>query len=531
MNPSSTSNSEPATTPPHKVLSFSTLRVSLRPAIKLIIAMAMLFLILEGAVRVWQPFPTYGGWENPDLYKKMEGARQTFEQEGRIDVLLLSTSIGRPIDVNLWEDASGNQLVCYNGGYPDARPQSQRFLFEHYYWPRFRPTHVVYCVTPGDLSSSARGMHPDRPRAEPFWRYHNIREMDPGGLKDKIKIWLENLSMLVQSRHRIRARLETGPLPVEDVTPSIGRGVLVPAIGRVPTGPQLEPWSRKPQWWWANPYKDYWLPDNGEMGELKKLAEFCRARNVKLTIVDIPISPFALMEFDDEELGMDIYYNALARIEASGVPVVYPGAELDLDNSYFEDSAHMNRWGAEIVTDYIWQHVIRKWFPQKALVKSIPMSTEIKLYRNVKPAPGVRTEQRIATVPGAMYSALYQVIVENTATAIPLDEVGPGRYSVEVYGGDGSTMSPVMNDTARVTLQGSNEQGILTELALDEWALSRLGPSYTRGLITVETTATLQLHVEAPPAAPLILDVAFLREMVSAGPDKVTVEEGLPDDR
>lgn len=488
---------------------------------------------LELMFRWWSPVQDYGGWENPNLYKKVKGAEQAYEENDKLDLVLLGTSIGRPIDVNLWEDAMGYKVVCYNAAYPDARPQLQRFMFEKYYWPRFKPGHVVYALAPSDLNSSFRGMHPDRRRAETVWSYHMVRRLDPGSLKERVKVALERVSVFLRTRKKMRSRLQQGEIATESVTPSIGRGVTMHTIRRIPPGPQTLSWARMPEYLQHNALHQYWVPYNGELGELMALGEFCRLHGVKMTVLEVPLSPYGLSDFDDIEQGMKLFYEALDKVERAGIPVVRLPPELHLDNAFFEDQFHMNRWGSEVLTNFAWQKVVKPWFPDKALVDSLPESHQVDLYKAVTPAPGVRVERRLAVPPAAGgYLADKQVVVEGTSVAIPVvAEAAPGRYSVGIYAGDGTTTTRELTNRAKIQLQAVADGKIHKSIQVDKWALNHLGISYAQALVTAETTATIQIQAEVPPGEPLILDVAFVRRMVSTGPDVLTVEEGLVDGR
>jgi hypothetical protein len=159
---------------------FSTKTLYLRPR-RLLPALLVTLLILvgvEATFRAYDWFYDYEGWESPGLKQKMDGAEKVFQEHGRLDLVTLSTSIGRVWDVHQWEEATSGALVGYNFGFPDQRPERQYFLFKNYIYPKYKPKYVVYGVSAGDCNSNIHGMHPDRPKTGPFWNYRKIVALD-----------------------------------------------------------------------------------------------------------------------------------------------------------------------------------------------------------------------------------------------------------------------------------------------------------------------------------------------------------------
>src|SRR5690606_30779744 len=189
----------------------------------------------------------YSGWESPGLEKKMEKARELFEEKGRLDLAVLSTSVGRVFDVHQWEEATSGSIVAYNFGFPDQRPERQNFLFQNYIHPQFKPTHVIYGISPPDTNSNARGMHPDHPKDGPFWTYRKVRDMGGGSLVNRVLVELENASFLFRARHRARFSLQHGEIAMLPEDPTIGSGVIVPTVRRQAFGPMPKSWALYPE--------------------------------------------------------------------------------------------------------------------------------------------------------------------------------------------------------------------------------------------------------------------------------------------
>lgn len=504
------------------MFSLDTLKLPLRAVIPGAIATALFLLLLEIGFRLLSPFNYYGGWENSGLQKKMDGLEQTFREKGRIDVLLLSTSVGRPIDVRQFEEATGGRIVCYNAGHPEQRPERQRFLFEKYYWPRFKPSHILYGVAPPDVNSGSRGMHPDAPQAGPFFEFEMIRRLRADSPMSKVRVALEDASALFAARRRIRTTIQLGEIPHQEPDATVGRGVQVPTPRRQPYGPLVRSWTHMAGYGHLNAYKNYWVPENGEFGELLKLARLCEAQGVKFVVVEVPTSPYAHTNFDNPTEDYKKFTGMLDWLTSNGVTVLPMAQQLKLDNTLYEDMEHLNRWGGQVVTNYIYENVITRWFPDLILAPELPQPREVELWRQVSQPPprGVEVRRLFPENPDAQYSAPRQVLVQQAPVDLPVDEqLPPGSYSFELYAGDGTTTAPEQAGDAVVSLLGEEARtsnSIVLNVPLDKWRNTRLGISYTQYLFNAPTTTTLQLRVSQVAQRPLILDSVYLRRRLSS---------------
>lgn len=508
----------------------STLQLQLRKLLPVMVTVPALLLLVEAGFRKGDWFHDYSGWESPGLAKKMLEAEKFFQQEGRLDLVVLSTSVGRTWDVRQWEEGTSGTIRAYNFGYPDQRPERQYFLFKNLIHPEYKPDYVIYGISIPDCNSNVRGMHPDNPRQGAFWTYRAVSALSAKTLLDKGVAWLDENSFLFRSRHRARFSLQHGPIAMLPEDPTIGQGVIAPTIRRQAFGPMPVSWALHPDSI-ANKYNcyyDYWIPDDGEIGEVIKLGKYCQKHGIKFAVVEVPTSPYAHTNFNQD----DAYFrftNALDHIANQGIDVYPMARDLKLDNTYFEDQDHLNRWGGQIVTDYVYQRVLRQWFPETATAESLPEPEQIVLADHVTRYTG-QIEIRSATpvTDEAQYAALRQVIIAPGTTAeIELTpDLAAGHYALELYGGDGSTTSPELTGQASLHLHAKTDDGVASvDMELEPWINTRIGVSYTQAYFTIKHSAALTLEVKNPSAEPVILDTAFLRSRLSAvGADGVIVD-------
>jgi len=508
------------------LFSLKTLRVRPRKILVVCTLVAAFLLLVELAFRKWDWFYDYEGWESPGLLQKMADAEKLSEEKGRIDLVVLSTSVGRVWDVRQWEEATSSRIVAYNFGFPDQRPERQNFLFQKYIYPKFQPTHLIYGVAVTDLNSNGRGKHPDRPRDGPFWTYRNIKEMRAESLKEKISAWLSEKSILFRSRARARFTLQYGPIAMLQRDPTIGRGVIAPTIIRQEYGPQPPSWALEPLGILYNTYWDYWAPDDGEIGEIADLAAFCRRNGVKFTVVEIPTSPYGHTNFNVVD-GYNYFLQTLfLLIDREDVMVLPMGRDLKLDNTYFEDQDHLNRWGADIITNYVYQHVIRKWFPESAKAEALPTPVEISLYKQVDERnQSAKIERLQPATLTAEYAAEMQIVVTEPTDIQLTSSLTPGSYAVEIYAGDGTTTAPELTGEAELCLTVLDGKGEVVVTMPLIWINSRIGVSYTQSYISVPTTGALSLQITSIKDRPVILDSAFIRPRLSNLGESVIVEE------
>jgi len=506
--------------------SSDTLQLNWRPIVRSVAVTVLFVLLLDVTWRAVDPFEYYGGWENPDLERKMARAEQAWNEHKRLDVLTLSSSVGRAIDVNQWEDALGGDVICLNGGGPDFRPEVQRFLFEHVYWPRFKPSHVLYAISARDATSRL-GRSPERYRAGAFWNQAGARRLIAkleGSIAARLLAWLEETSSLYRARQHARAAVHHGMPKPQEMLPTFRRDVEIPSPRRIATGPHPKTWMEHPLYREGGAYYWYYISEQeSEIDELIALARFCRKRDVKFEVIEVATPPLTMRFFDAPDRDYyGTFRGALKRLEAEGVTVHLTPDEVYFDNSTYQDFEHVNRWGAQLLTDYAYQVVIRNWFPNKTRVASLSAPEQVNLYRSL---PNVAQEAKVTRFlpkdSNVQYASSRQVIVSKGKVTLPIEqELAPGNYAIELYAGDGTTTSPEQTGEAslklRCTLAGA---GLPIPTELNQWSHARMSTGYTQYHIVIPTTGTLQLEVENPTDHPLILDSAFLRRKVGAEPE------------
>jgi hypothetical protein len=504
---------------------FTTLQVQLRRLIPTAVVAVVGLVFIELAFRKWHPFELYGGWGSAVLQEKVDALDRIYKQNGAVDLITLSTSIGRPIDVRQFEEACCGQIQCYNFGFPEQRPERQRFMFENYFWPRYHIKNVIYGIAPPDVNSASRGMDPAHPRATDFWQYSAIKALTAETPLQKLRARIESLSVMFASRRHVRSTLQNGivfELPPEK---TIGDGVYIPNPRRIPTGPQELPWSLLPGMQQYNAYANYWAPEDGEFGEVLKLAKFCKARGVKFAVVEIPTSEYGHTQFYHPREDYTTFTRMLDWLSGHGVQVLPMARELNLDNSYFEDMEHLNRWGGQAITNYVYEHLVREWFADKVVAQRLPEPQQIQLYSNMPDGTsGVIVQRRFGINKDAQYTAYKQIAVTQPGVTIPVTSAAPGSYSLELYAGDGTTTSPEQTGEAQLALQISENGAPARSITLDKWVNARLSISYTQYHFSVMSTATVSLLVDKIGTRPCILDSAFLRPKLCNTGDGFTIE-------
>ncbi len=511
MNPSSTSSS--------KTLHLSGWRRSLVTLATAVVC----FALLDTAVRWADPLRLYGGWENPFVQYKTDFARKMARERGRIDVMVMSSSVGLAVDVGKWQEACGDQVVCYSASMGGQRPAFARLMFENVYYPQTKPTHLIYLLTPRDVNTFGAPGKGFRYNA-PLWESHNVRRLTATSAGERATLALESASYLYQARRHVRRWVQQGPIPQDEIVITRPNGINEPTVRR--TGDRdLTPAEKRE----GTPVSSFTMPDDGESLHLRELAAFCKSRGVEFVIVNQPFAPSGHSGFDNPKKDYATYLAGLDKLRAAGVRVVDAAAALDLRNSDFGDTDHPNRWGGYRIADYIFREIVRPWFPDKALVTELPGEAEVPLYRLLSADNGgFFLQERNRIGPGGPYAAPLQVATDRPGgrLAIPCD-IPPGRYLMELYGAD-----------ERTTRTGKAVKG--HTLALEIAAVSGGDTSATRTVefemsrtnvqgavlnalpLDLETTSRLALALKALAGPECALDTLFLRRVIRSRAERDT---------
>jgi hypothetical protein len=266
-----------------------------------------------------------------------------------------------------------------------------------------------------------------------------------------------------------------------------------------------------------------------------KLNDFCRKNGVQLVILEFPTSPYSHTNFDDPVENYWRFLNALDYLETKGATVLRMGQDLKLDNTYYEDQGHMNRWGGQAVTDYVYRNVIRKWLPEVATAPALPSPVQLNFADLVSTATVAANAGTTLSVPvdvrrldpatdEAQYGAMEQVIATQPEDFALSSSLAAGSYAVEIYAGDGTTTSPEITGEAKLELAAVDDRGeTIIQMPL-QWINTRLGISYTQAWITVKQPARLELRIVEIGGRPVILDTAFIRRRLSNLGDGVIVD-------
>jgi hypothetical protein len=490
-----------------RALSFDTLRTDLKGVAKTLCLAFALLAALDTAMWAWDPFGLRSGWDIPWVKAKIEGARRTCREKGRIDVMLLGSSIGLNIDVGLWEEACGGRRVFWNASVGSQQPDFARQLFERVYYPETRPTHVIYVVSIPALSGPVGD--------SPLYNSVMGRRFAARTLRERAVALLERVSYLFRCRQHVRRLIVWGRQP--DETPFLhdDHGSNFPTVRRL-TPDEVASGKYRGTFHFESPFRAL---DEGRFGELVRLGNFCRDHGVEFVIASQPMSPNAATFLKSPATEIADYKAALQRLRSLGFRVIDMDKAVPVTDRDFSDPVHPNRWGGFRMTDNLYQEVIRPWFPGDALVKRLPESAEAAAY-SLAPATETRfyAQNRLLVQQTAELAKSLQIVAPVAGGRIPVDcPIPPGRYLMEVYGTDERT-SPTDSEPGHLlSLELTPEGGARHEQKI---AMSRkdvLGATVTRVPVDLAATATLALRVDKVDGPECVLDSLFLRRR--CGPD------------
>lgn len=498
------------------IFNFSTL--SLRHwrggLLALVVAGGVLVLI-DALLSRRDPMRLYGGWENPHVDHKIRSAGKLAERYGRVDVLLLSSSIGLQTDVGRWQEAAADEIVCFNGAMGGQKPQWARFLFENVYYSKVRPRMLVYCVSPRDVN--ARGFPGHRWRFNgPLWDSAQARRLRANSLTEKLTANLEVSSYLFGARRHIRSWLQTGPIPQDTIVFTQENGVNLPTVRKLPDIPP--PSEHRQQ---QSAYDNFSAPDDGELHDLRELARFCKDRGVEFILVNQPVAPLAHAYFDDPENDYKEYLAALDQLRSAGIRVLDAAAALSLRNSHFGDADHPNRWGAEKITNFLFEKIIHPAFEEKMLVKRLPQSAELHFSDWLSSSNRDFFTQNFGPVAGALFAAELQTVARYAGGRLPLGCTFPkGNYHVDLYGADEKTTGSETSESRghQLSLATVPKRGKPTVTDFEMSRLKVQGAALTRMTLNLDSSSSLSLEVRKLHGPECVLDSLFLTPAIGAGP-------------
>lgn len=495
------------------IFSSDTLHLRVRGLLPTLAIVLLAFVFIDTGVRITDPLKTYGGWENPWLQYKINSLKAMVREHGRVDVMLLSSSIGLETEVAVWQEACGNNVICYNAGMGGGHPQWNRFMFEKVYYPQAKPTHLVYCICPRDVNMHGNPAQ-NYYHLGPLWESHNVRRLTATSFKDKAYLALEEVSFLFRTRRFIRRYLQQGPIAQDTVEGIQANGTLLPTVRRIGNNPVTEEDRKAPD----NHYAQFSMPPEGDIAELVALDRFCKEHGVKFVLVNQQVAPRTYGLFDNPKEDYEKYLAGLRQIEQAGVRVVDMAQEMPLTHREFSDDDHMNRWGGYAAADFLFRKIVRPWFADKALVEDLPKWVEIPLVHLLgQENHDFYAQDRSRIPPAALYSSELQVVTDRVGGALPIKkELPKARYAVDLYGADERTTRTAnapQHKLAWVEKAGGRQREVPFELSRE----TAQGAALTRMTLDINSTSSLDLQMKALAGTECVLDTVFFRERVDKG--------------
>jgi hypothetical protein len=488
------------------IFSFRTYRVPLG-------SLAVLGALILGSAagvdliwRVWRPLDTADGWFNRNLGSKMEGMLDLAREKGRVDVLLVSTSVTKAVDVEQWELACNNKIVAWNAAVPGLRPHQTFYLIKGLLRPRTGVSHVIQGITPRDITSRGGLQQWSHRKHGHFFDSWKMRRAAAETGKERLKTSLVSLSSLAQDRRVIRAWIQGGLAVTDELWYSTNRGMAPPGLMRLPDvfPENYLSWIKQvPD---LNAVHQFHVPEDGEFGMILELNRYCRENGMEHVVVSYPWSQGGHVVYDNPAEDHARYLAVLDNLRARGVPVYDLDSTLKLPNSMFEDAWHDNRWGGEESSSWMYRHIIRKWFPDRATAPDIPRSRAVHLDQ-AAPTGTCRPEYLRIPVSDPLqerYEGDRQTRLPAGCGLVLQEEAGPGLWTVDVYGGD---LSRPKEDTIGGHVGLDAGKGVVDRSRNHGWGRTLQHHAYARLRVRLESTATLTLKAEEGSA---LLDTAFL---------------------
>jgi hypothetical protein len=510
------------------IFSFSTLEIDLRKVLPPLLVTLVLFFAVDRVLQVLDPVKLYGGWENPYVQMQVDGARRWKKKHGRIDVMLLGSSIGTHIDVGRWQEATGDKVVCYNAAMGGQHPEWARFIFENVYYPDIKPARIVYVLCPRDINGPAF-IKPEYRYNAPLFKSVNARRFLASSLSERAVSSLESVSYLFRARRHMRRYIQQGSIPQDPIYPLYETGVNPPTVRHLKTeGPATEV-ERKALV--RNHYASFLAPEDGELGELLKLAAFCKARQVEFVVVNQPVAPAVRGLYDNADRDYQAYLSALDKVRKAGFRVVDMAAAVPLKNRDFSDFDHPNRWGASRMVDYMYREIIRPWYSREALVPSLPDAVEIDFYDVVSRTDRFFYPQdRSRIPPSTVYASPLQMVTDRPSGRIALrSPIPPGTYVLDLYGADERTTRTARVPGHRLAYEITPENGRPDEIPFEMSRQMVQGETLSRLEMQLKTASTLALVVEKLEGTECVLDSLFIRRKVLTSHDDEPLSASVKD--
>lgn len=511
---------------------FKTVSISLRKTLASMGATLLFLCLIDVAARIWNPIDLYGGWGTPDLEAKMKMAKERANQVGKIDAMVMGSSVGRRIDVGQWERAFGGKLSAFNACFLGQRPQFNRFMFENALWESAHPSLLILAVTPIDMNGFGLPGSAMR-RSHPFWRTYQVRRLTATTFAQKLGLAAERFSYLFAAREQARQDLQKGETEYIHYYLDDNTAVEYPSVNRTPDDPKSRFYTQV----FGDLFGKFSLPEDGELLDIRELARFCKDRGVRFVVASLPIAPVSFEAYGNAHMMETSYTTALARLQSEGVEILNMQGKFPVSNGDFGDPVHPNGRGAQKITTYLYENVVRSTFAEECRQSDAPLT----LPAPVEVAPCASASESSAGIcidlnatiksPQPRYGSDRQLSITHPGATVSLgDSFAPGTYRVDIYGADRALNEPLaekMTNNGYLLYGYSVSQLPYPQHEFGLTVTPHDGPStstrfrsslvlvrrnqFTRHSISLPTTSSLSLTVEQIGKGPAVIDTVFVR--------------------
>ncbi len=380
-------------------------------------------------------FGTFGGWDNRTLYHRVMNADESVRENGHWNMLLYGSSVGLPLQPSRWMEATGNDVVMYNGCVGGQRPDMLQVLYEGVFYPMGRPDKLVYIITPTDVNAGTDA----RAGESVLWQAPRVRLVRKDlNFAEHCVAWLDVHSALFGARRHLRTRLERGVLPEE------------PEILFLPDGSRLSPFSvttpeiaKK-----HNPLENFSFNPR-QSDAIVSLVEFCKANGTDVRLVSQPLPECAYddcLSTTESERARKLYETGLRDIEQRcGLQVTrLNDGQTTFADELAYDALHANRRGAEVLMAEYWSQVIGPLFANIARTQNLPVEQEFRF-------SDLQTSRTALVASGLPWATEGVVCADGVSSAsIPLPGVyAPGKWRAEFsvqYPSQGEAVNATVSD-------------------------------------------------------------------------------------
>lgn len=515
---------------PDQLLEFKTLDINVRKVL-VSAAVSLVFLcLLDTAVRIWHPVDLYSGWGTPDIEEKMGLIDARVARLGKVDALIMGSSVGRRIDVGQWQSAFGGKVAAINACFHAQRPEIDRLMFEKVLWEKTHPSLLILTLTPFDVNGFETTTV--MKRRGPIWQTGRVRRLTATTIPQRLQLLAERLSYVVAVREGLRRDLQKGRQDFIHYFLDEETAVEYPSVNRTPDDPKSPFYAKT----FSGLFSRFSVPDDGEVLEIRKLAAFCRQHGVRFVVASQPVAPACEGIYPNMQQVETTYTKALEKLKNDGIELLQMQNEISVSNADFGDPLHPNGRGAQKITSYLYEKVVRPMYAagleESVIPETLPEPVEISPCAGDGASGGTRIDLDATNKAAEPYfGSDRQLSIEQPGATIPLGQsFAPGTYHVDIYGAD-SPLNKAVAD--KMTANGYIVYGFDTaalpypqhEFALTATPLSGtpISPHFTSSLVLIRrnqftrckmslpTTSSLSLRVDKVGEGSAVIDTVFVR--------------------